>query len=140
LTSATFECQEACWREDHELQGEGCDQLIQFRLVQNDRHERETRQNFYQITSDDTTLDFDKRVPRGSMSIFFGGLFQGCYAPLVRDYTKRQLTEACDMLNASKGIEVALSKSLGDFLLGSAAAFACSVTLVDLEDGASFYP
>lgn len=44
------------------------------------------------------------------------------------------------MLNAFKGIEVALSKSLGDFLLGSAAAFACSGTLVDLEDGASFYP
>jgi hypothetical protein len=40
----TFECQEACWREDLELKGPDCDQ---FRLAKNERQDQEIRQNFY---------------------------------------------------------------------------------------------
>jgi Heterokaryon incompatibility protein (HET) len=114
-TCVTFECQEACWREDLELQGKECDQ---FRLVEQDRHEQEIRQNFHQIISDSETLDFERMLPRGQYVQVFGSLFRGCYAPLVRDYTKRQLTEKGDMLNAFTGIEAALSKSLGAFYWG----------------------
>jgi hypothetical protein len=61
----------------------------------------------------DGTLNFEKMVRRESFSNIFDSL--GSNAPLVREYTKRELTVQGDILKAFNGIETALSKSLGTF-------------------------
>jgi hypothetical protein len=65
-----------------------------------------------------TSVAFEKMKPQWDYVHVFRERFRGCYAPLVRDYTKRQLTSQDDLLNAFKGIEVALSRALGPFYWG----------------------
>jgi len=110
----TFECQSACWREDFTLTGPEADR---FRLVDQERKEQETRQNFHGIISADV-LQFENMVPRSEWHNDFRNIWNGAYSPLVRDYTKRKLTFEGDMLNAFQGIEGALRRSLGDFYWG----------------------
>lgn len=113
-SSVTFECLESCCREDLEIEGPEWDQ---FRLTDTDRHNQEIRENFHQIISDEI-LDFEKMVPRDKYTKVFQSIFQSCYVPLVRDYTKRKLTNENDMLNAFAGIQAALSKPLNRFYWG----------------------
>jgi len=112
--SVTFECQSACWREDFTLTGPEADH---FRLVDQERKEQETRQNFHHIISADV-LQFENMVPRSEWHNDFWNIWKGAYSPLVRDYTKRKLTFEGDMLNAFQGIEGALRRSLGEFYWG----------------------
>ncbi|KAL2064383.1 hypothetical protein VTL71DRAFT_4877 [Oculimacula yallundae] len=112
--SLTFECQSACWREDFTLTGPDADR---FRLVDQERKEQETRQNFHHIISADI-LQFENMMPRSEWHNDFQSIWSGAYSPLVRDYTKRKLTFEGDMLNAFQGIEGALRRSLGEFHWG----------------------
>ncbi|KAH8595449.1 heterokaryon incompatibility protein-domain-containing protein [Bisporella sp. PMI_857] len=112
--SVTFECQSACWREDFIVAGPDADR---FRLADQERKEQEVRQNFHDIISADV-LQFEKMMPRLEWSNDFKNIWTVIYGPLVENYTKRQLTMESDILNAFKGIEGALKRSLGDFYWG----------------------
>ena len=113
-TSVTFECLEACFREDLEIAGPKNDH---FRLVSNERQEQEMRQNFHQIVSD-PELVFEKMASDAKFKNVFGGIFERSYAVVVQDFTKRRLSFQNDMLNAFNGIQAALSRSLGPFYCG----------------------
>jgi hypothetical protein len=136
--SVTFECQSACWREDFTVTGPGADR---FRLVDQERKDQEVRQNFHDIISADV-LQFEKMIPRLEWSNDIRNIWSGAYGPLVRDYTKRQLTVESDILNAFKGIEGALKRSLGDFywglplhLLGQALGWVATTDDIKSRDG-----
>jgi hypothetical protein len=113
-TAVTYECQSACWREDFSVTGPEADR---FRLAEQERSQQEMRQNFHDVISANV-LQFEKMVPRREWANDFDRLWTACFAPLVSDYTKRNLTVEGDILDAFKGIEVPLARSLGPFHWG----------------------